>query len=524
MTTMSEPPAARLLTDRLQYWARVRPDARCVSFQNQTYTWSQWCDRVHQVAAGLRALGLRRGDRIAFLDQNNLACLEVTLGAAMLGVANVVVNWRLVTDQLGYVLADSAPRVVFVGDRLRQAFEAVREQVPSADRVIVLGGDADEYQAWVAASPADGGPRPDIDPDDTCMVMYSSGTTGHPKGVEITHRNVTVHSDVFGTNMGFGTDAVNVAAMPFFHVGGSNYALAGLHHGAETIVLREADSKLLFDALGCGATHMFLVPAVIQSVLTEGDAAIVAFAKLRTLAYGAAPMPLPLLKSALAAWPDLNFIQVYGMTELAGVTTMLLPGPHRDVVHEERLRSAGRPNRGVEIRIADPVTLEDMSAGQSGEIWFRTAQAMKGYLGKPEATAEVKTQDGWLRTGDIGVVDDGGFVFVVDRVKDMIISGGENIYSPEVESVVAAHPAVAEAAVIGVPDEKWGENVKAVVVLRDGEQVAEADLIAFCRRNLATYKCPKTVDIIDVMPRNPSGKILKRELRKPYWDKADRSI
>ena len=241
----------------------------------------------------------------------------------------------------------------------------------------------------------------------------------------------------------------------------------------------------------------------------------------KTYGYGASPMPLPLLRAALKAWPNTDFIQAYGLTELCGVISHLMPEAHRAEDHPERLTSAGTLVPNAEVRVVDPDTLEDVATGEQGELWFRSPQLMKGYHNKPEATAESITDDGWFRTGDVGRVDDGGYIFVEDRLKDMIISGGENIYSIEVERVLSEHHAVVEVAVIGVPDDKWGEVVKAVVVV-EGE-ATEADLIAFARERLAAYKCPKSVDITEELPRNPTGKILKKELRKPHWEGRDRA-
>ena len=232
-------------------------------------------------------------------------------------------------------------------------------------------------------------------------------------------------------------------------------------------------------------------------------------------------MPLPLLHAALKAWPNTDFIQAYGLTEICGVISRLMPEAHRDEDHPERLVSAGQLIPDAEVRVVDPNTLEDAPTGEQGELWFRTPQLMKGYLNRPDATAEVITEDGWFRTGDVGRVDEDGFIFVEDRLKDMIISGGENIYSIEVERVLGEHPAVTEVAVIGVPDEKWGEAVKAVVALES--DASEEELIAWCRERLAGYKCPKTVDIIDALPRNPTGKIMKKDLRKPFWEGRDRA-
>jgi acyl-CoA synthetase (AMP-forming)/AMP-acid ligase II len=263
---------------------------------------------------------------------------------------------------------------------------------------------------------------------------------------------------------------------------------------------------------------------VVAALLAGGQTAIAALSGLKFLLYGAAPMPLPVLRQALAAWPGLNFVQVYGLTELAGVISALSGQAHRDVAREDRLSSAGTLLAGAQLRVVDPATGKDAAAGQAGEFWFRSAQRMMGYLNRPEDTAQAITEDGWLRSGDIGHVGDGGFLFVSDRVKDMIITGGENVYSPEVEQAVAEHPAVAEVAVIGIPDDHWGETVKAMVVLRPGHQATEQEIIGFARERLAHYKCPSTVEVIDALPRNPSGKVLKRTLRAPFWEGRDRQI
>jgi acyl-CoA synthetase (AMP-forming)/AMP-acid ligase II len=312
--------------------------------------------------------------------------------------------------------------------------------------------------------------------------------------------------------------------MPLFHVGGTCYALFGIYAGAPSTFTREPDPASLLAAFAAGATHAFLVPAVVSALLAAGETAIAALSGLKYLLYGAAPMPLAMLRQALAAWPELSFVQVYGQTELAGVISALSPQAHRDASRPDRLVSAGTLLPGAEVRVVDPGTGRDAAAGQPGEFWFRSPQRMMGYLNKPADTAETITEEGWLRSGDIGHIDDGGYLYVSDRVKDMIITGGENVYSPEVEQVVAEHPAVAEVAVIGVPDDRWGESVKAVVALRPGQQVTGPEIIDFTRERLAHYKCPGTVDIVGALPRNPSGKILKRTLRAPYWEGRDRQV
>ena len=292
---------------------------------------------------------------------------------------------------------------------------------------------------------------------------------------------------------GFDDGDKNMVSMPLFHVGGSSYVLFGIHDGVPSVMTRDPDGASLAGAIMQGANRTFLVPAVLAQVLQSGDDAIKLFGQLKTYCYGAAPMPLPLLRAAIKAWPDTDFIQVYGLTELCGVITHLLPEAHRDDAHPERLVSAGQVHpRAPRSRWSTPSRSRRCATGENGELWFRTPQLMQGYLNKPEATAEVITEDGWFRTGDMGKVDAEGFVYVEDRLKDMIISGGENIYSPEIERVLAEHPSVMEVAIIGVPDDRWGETVKAVVSLKPDTEATEEELIAYCREHLAHYKCPKS--------------------------------
>ena len=301
--------------------------------------------------------------------------------------------------------------------------------------------------------------------------MYSSGTTGRPKGVMLSHANMVAHTVNAHDGWEFEPGDKNMVSMPLFHVGGSSYVLFGIHDGVHSYMTRDPDGTSLAGAILNGANRTFLVPAVLAQVLQAGPDAVRLFGALKTYTYGAAPMPPPLLRAAMEAWPDTDFIQVYGLTEVSGVATHLMADEHRTAVadgHPERLVSAGRPIPGVELKIVDPATLEDLPVGEHGEIWMKTPQLFKGYLGKPEETAEVITEDGWFRTGDMGKVDADGFVFVEDRLKDMIISGGENIYSPEVERVLAEHPSVMEVAIIGIPDDTWGESVKAVVAAEAG--------------------------------------------------------
>ncbi len=517
---MSELAEPRFLDERVAHWAATKPADEAITYLSRTWTWSQFDDRVRRMAGALAARGIGRGDVVGFLDKNHPACVEVTLAAGSLGAATTIVNFRLAGEEVEYVLNDCGAKVLFVGEEFVATVESIRDRLPGVSEVIEVRPEGDdEYEAVLAAAtPAER--AADLHTDDTVVVMYSSGTTGRPKGVTISHANLIAHTVNAFDEWPFRDGDKNLVAMPLFHVGGTSYMQFGLYNGAASYMTRDIDGAALAGGILAGCNRTFLVPAVLATVLQAGPDAVALFGALKTFSYGASPMPLPLLREALKAWPETDFIQVYGLTEVCGVATRLGPDDHRGD-NQDRLVSAGKPINGVEVRIVDPDTLDDVEVGKQGEIWFRTKQLMKGYHNKPEATAEAVTPDGWFRTGDIGRLDEDGYLFVEDRIKDMIITGGENVYSIEVERILAEHPAVVEVAVFGVPDEKWGEAVKAVVALQ--EETPETELIGWARERLAAYKCPKTVDVVEALPRNPTGKILKRDLRQQYWEGRERA-
>jgi acyl-CoA synthetase (AMP-forming)/AMP-acid ligase II len=512
---------AVLLADLIEPWATQRPDELAISYGDRQWTWAQWHDRIRGTRAGLAAAAVGVGSRVAVLDKNHPATLEVLFAAGSLGAAVAILNWRLAAEELEFVVNDCGAEIVFAGAEFRGELDALRERTPVVRQLVVIDGDGpDSYDAF--RSDADVAPASGVRPDDLLMLMYSSGTTGQPKGVMLSHRAVVAHTRNVGAAITMADDDVNLVAMPLFHVGGTCYALFGLANGVPTIMTRDPDAASLVKALYAGATQAFFVPPVIAGFLAAGQPAIDALAKLRVLSYGAAPMPLPLLQKALAAWPNVGFLQVYGQTEVSGACTVITPEEHRDPNHPEWLVSAGRPVANCEARVVDPATGDDVPPGEQGEIWLRTDQCMLGYLNRPEDTAATITSGGWLRTGDVGRVDATGHLYIEDRIKDMIITGGENVYGPEVERVLMLHPAVADAAVIGIPDERWGEAVHAVLVVR--EETPPEQITDFCREHLAGYKCPRSVTFVDALPRNASGKILKRELRTPYWANRDRAV
>ena len=501
--------------------AQHTPDGIAIHYGDVQWSWADWASRIRRTAGALRAAGVQRGQCVAFLEKNHPACLEILFAAASIGVVTTIVNWRVIGDELLHVLDDSGARLLFVGAELYATVEGTVARAPGLDRIVVLGGDDDEYESLLAAaSPEE--TDSDVADSETALVIYSSGTTGRPKGVLLSQRALVNHSANLAPAFPFGDGDANLVAMPLFHVGGIGYALFGIRAGVTTFITREPDAAALIGAVRAGATHAFFVPPVIARFLDAGEAACAAISDLRHIVYGAAPMPLPLLHRALATWPETNFVQVYGQTELCGAVTALSNADHRDAARPDLQLSAGKTVLGCEIRIVDPESGDQLTAGEAGEVWVRSNQNMTGYLNRPDATADTITGDDWVRTGDIGRVDSDGYVYIEDRLKDMIITGGENVYGPEVESVLLEHPDVADAAVIGVPDDYWGESVKAIVVT--SADLDADDVIAFCRRHLASYKCPRTVDFAAELPRNASGKILKTQLRQPYWKDRNRNV
>jgi len=512
-------------SDMIAHWARERPGATALTFGQTRRSWAELAERVQRAAAGLRAAGLQPGDRIAVLDLNHPSCLELTLACAQTGCANAVVNFRLAPPEIVYVINDAKARLLFVGPEFAAAAAQLRPQLPTVEQVILVGGADDAYETWLAAQPADARVHP-AGRSDCFVQLYTSGTTGFPKGAMLTHHGMLAHAcNVAETQAMDGQARVQVA-MPLFHVGGTSYALVAWSAGAPIHMMRTPDPagalRMLQDER---ITHTFYVPALMAAMTQVPGAGQLDFSALKAVSYGASPMPLPVMRACLQLFPKGTMQQVYGMTEQSGVVTLLPPEDHENPAVAHRLVSAGRAIHGVEIEVRDPGTGEPVPTGQPGEIWVRSEQVMAGYWGKPEATAQALTPDGWYRSGDGGHMDADGYVYVTDRIKDMIISGGENIYPAEIERVLAEHPALQDVAVIGVPDERWGEVPKAVVVLKPGAVLADPDeLVAWCRDRLAHYKCPKTVDLLPELPRNPTGKILKRELRKPYWAGRDRQV
>ena len=506
--------------------AQERPDRPALTADDRTYSFAELDGRSSRVAQALRSEDVGPEDRIAFLDKNTPEHFDVLLGGAKLNAVNVAINWRLAAPEVAHIVNDAQAKVFVVGRELVPVLEAVEAELTTVTKVVVVGGHErhEAYEDWVAPHPAED-PGVEAGPEDVAFQLYTSGTTGLPKGVELTNRNLFSLMPKVVANWGLEGDSITLLPMPLFHIAGTGFATAGLFVGCHAVLMRDVDpARMLELVVEQRITHLGAVPAILQLMLAMPGIEERDFSALRYVIYGASPISREVLSRAMAAF-GCDFVQMYGLTETTGVIAMLRPEDHvPDGPHAHRLQSAGRPIDGVEVRIVSPETGADAAPGEVGEIWCRTDQNMKGYWNQPEETARTLAAGGWLMTGDAGYLDEDGYLYIHDRVKDMIISGGENIYPAEVENVLMSHLAIADVAVIGVPSERWGETVKAVAVRAAGEDPAPEEIITYAREHLAHYKCPTSVDFLDVLPRNPSGKLLKRELRAPYWEGRVRAV
>jgi len=513
------------LADIVRGHGRHRPDAPALVAEDTTITYGELDDRSSRAAQAFAAAGVGFGDRVAFVEKNGVEFFDAAFGLAKIGAVGVPVNWRLAAPEMHHVIADSGARLVIVGQEFVPQLEAIETDLEAdLDAEIVVIGDHPRWPSfdeWILAHPPVD-PGVVTGPDDLVFLMYTSGTTGLPKGVMLSNTNYVCKTGGVAGHWQLDADAVSLAVMPLFHMAGSGWAFAGLWQGATTVVLRDVDPGAILDALARHrVTNMLLVPAVIQFLLDADGIEHVDLSALRVIVYGASPISDDVLIRGIDRFGGV-FAQVYGMTETTGSITQLDGPDHLP----ELLRSCGKPYPWVQLRVVGDDGA-DAAPGTVGEVWTRSPQNMLGYWNNPDASAATLTADGWLRTGDAGFVDADGYLYLHDRIKDMIVSGGENVYPAEVENVLMTHPAVADVAVIGVPDRRWGEAVKAIVVARvvaRGAAPTEAELIAFARDRLAGFKLPKSVDFVDALPRNPSGKLLKRALREPYWAGAGRRI
>jgi acyl-CoA synthetase (AMP-forming)/AMP-acid ligase II len=495
----------RTLSELLRWRARRSPDFPATWYQGKERTFDQMNRTSTELAAGLtRELGIEPGDRVAILDKNSDDYIELLFALDKAGAVACPVNWRLTPPEVARVVGDAEPKALVVSEDLRQNADQVSVRVLGYGELTrVKGGDD---------------PRRD-DEDRVTWQLYTSGTTGVPKGAMLTNRNLfAVLGGLPMEIKGFDEYGRSLVAMPLYHIGGCGWALGAMTAGCTAVITRDfIPQDILKVIVEQKVNTAFLVPAALLFLTSLPQSQGADYSSLKNIAYGASPITPELLKRSIQTF-GCRFTQVYGLTETTGAVTYLQQEDHVG----ERFLSCGRSGFGHELKVVGPDDKE-MPYGEVGEIVYRGPGTMSGYWRKEGETHEA-IRDGWFHTGDAGTMDADGFIYIKDRIKDMIISGGENIYPAEVEAVLAGHPNVADVAVIGVPDDTWGETVKAVVIRKPGTELSADELIEWSKDKLAGFKRPHSVDFVEVIPRNPSGKVLKKDLRAPYWVGQERRV
>ncbi|MEL7040111.1 MAG: long-chain-fatty-acid--CoA ligase [Pseudomonadota bacterium] len=504
--------------------SETRPSEAAFWYKGETTTFADMNRRANQVANGLVELGVAPDQRVGYLAKNTAVYYEMMFGCAKARAVMNAVNTRLAAPEVQFILSDAEVRVLFVGPEWFDMVEAIKNQCPHLEHIITLEGDRDgwpDYTTWRdGQSDAETGIK--THDDDDVIQLYTSGTTGLPKGVMLTNANyrgfMTQAGMLEWASYDVGDSVMN--AMPLFHVAGVNVGILAAAQGARTVVLPEINPVEILDLIEQEKIiHAFFVPAVILMLSQMPDFRERDYSSLKQIFYGASPITEDLLITAVEVM-GARFTQVYGLTETTGGGTYLPPEAHEP--SWGKLRSCGVPYPSTIVRCVD-ADGNPVPTGDVGEIVIQSDFVMKGYWNRPEANEDA-IRDGFFHTGDAGYFDEDGFLFIHDRVKDMIVSGGENVYPAEVENAIFGHPEVADVAVIGVPDQKWGESVKAIIVPKEGAKPTPESIIAWAREKIAGYKCPKSVDYIEALPRNPSGKILRKDLREPYWAGQERRV
>ena len=519
-----------LVTDFLRRAASVYPDKLAVVDGARRFTWAEFEERAHRMANALAALGLRKGDRVCILSPNSHFFLESFYGTSLAGIVLVPLNYRLAAADHAYILNHAGVKAVLVDGEYTAIVDGIRDELPAVEHWIVAQDEGatppgwTDWNAWVdAASPAPPPPVA-IDENDLVSINYTSGTTARPKGVMLTHRNCYVNAYQMIAHLGLRHDDVELWTLPMFHCNGWGgvYALTGL--GGTHVVLRAIDARRIFELVERErVTFACMAPAVLRTILDYPHASEHAIATRPRFVVAGAPPPAAFIER-LERELGWEFLQIYGLTETAPLLTISQPDHQTARDDWPRRARAGVPCIGVRVKVVDDEGREVPKDGVAvGEVCARGNVVFAGYWEQPDQT-DAAIRDGWFHTGDLAVWDERENVHIVDRKKDVIISGGENVSSPEVEDALYQHPAVLECAVIGVPHAKWGETPKALVVLREGHAPSSDELLAFCRERLAHFKCPTSVEFVAALPRTATGKLQKFKLREAYWSGAERRV
>jgi len=515
-------------TEFLMITSSIVPDRPAIAFEGKKYTYGELSERVNRLANALADLGVQKGDMVAILQVNCNEYVEAYNAVAKLGAIFIPLNFRAKSDELEYMITNCEAKVLFVGERYVDMVNSIRPQIPQVKHFICLEtkpeGMLNYEELLASASPEE--VFAEIDDDDVTILMYTAGTTGRPKGVPLTHNSFSTYVLGNVTPVDIEIEETNLLTVPLYHVAGIQAVMAAIYGGRTLAMMRQFEVKDWMKTVQEEkANRAMLVPTMLKRVIDDPDFDNYNLSSLKVITYGAAPMPFEVIKKAIDVFPGVMFINAFGQTETASTITTLGPEDHvitgTDEEKAKKLRrlqsSIGRPMEDVEVKIVDEQGNE-VPLGEVGEILARGPRVMSGYWKDAEKTAKALTEDGWLRTSDKGYVDEEGYIYLAGRGDDMIIRAGENISPEEVEDILYAHPKIDEVAVIGVPDPEWGQEPKAVVVLKKGETATPEEIMEFCRQRLSSFKRPRYVAFVDELPRTSTGKVLKRVLREQYGE------
>lgn len=513
--------------DLIRSIARRNPNGTGIVFEGKSFTWKEVNGRVNRLGNALLSLGLRKGDKVAIFAQNSHRAAETYFALAKTGLVAVPINWRSAPPEAAYILNHSEAKAIVVDHEYLPVINSISPQLMSIEHVIRLGEEETsilDYERLLQKN-SSGEPPVEVFPDDLRALGYTSGTTGTPKGCLVTHRQTLASHANSLIEIPIPREQPTLLAVPFFTGYGNSRLFLALYNRSTLVIIRRFQPSLVFEAIQrYRISHTCLVPTMIISLCNSPDIGNYDLSSLRLIGYGGSVIAPAVLKRAISIF-KCGFWQAYGGTEAGGLVAFLTPEDHVldcSDVKEKRLLSAGREAQYAEIRLVDSNGV-DVPPKELGELIVKSDSSFSGYWKMAEMTAET-IRDGWVFTGDVGYRDEDGYIYIVDRKKEMIVSGGMNVYPAEIETVLYMHPAVAQAAVIGVPDDHWGEAVKAVIELKKGAQATEEQIIDFCRERLTGYKKPKSVDFVESLPVSSSGKVAKQELRERYWQSRERRV
>ena len=502
----------------------ITPDRAAIVFEGKRTTFEELQNRVNRLANALRELGAGPGDRIGIVEVNTAAVVETYFASAKADGVFVPLNFRARADEMAFMIQDSAPKVLLAGGRYLDLIDSIADDLDSVEHYVSLDGEREGWLSYegLINSADDEEMWPTHAEDDLSVILFTSGTTSFPKGVMLSHNSFASYILSHVTPADPEVEESNILTVPLYHIAGMQAMISAIYGGRTLAIQRQFEpSDWMRIVEEERVDRAMMVPTMLKMLMDHDEFHSHDLSSLRVITYGAAPMPVEVIRRAIVEFPNAQFINAFGQTETAATITMLPPDDHVLTGDEEeverklkRLTSIGKPLDDVEVRIVDE-DAHDTPVGEVGEIVARGQRLMKGYWGQESQTAET-IKDGWLYTGDLGYWDDDGYIFLAGRARDFIKRGGEMISPEEVEQVLHSHPAIEEAAIIGVEDLDWGERVRAIVVAAEGQSVDEADVIEYCRQRLASFKKPESVVVVNELPRNPMGKVLKRVLKEEY--------